>query len=763
MLLDELNQQQQDAVREIDGPIIIIAGAGSGKTKTLTCKIAYDLQNGISPYNILALTFTNKAAEEMKERITELVGTPAKYILMGTFHSIFSRILRLESERLGFVSRFSIYDTDDAKSLIKTIIKEMNLDEKRYTVSFVMERISKAKNNLFSPSDYLNSIEIQAEDRAAHKEQIGYIYQQYNRRLKGAMAMDFDDLLFNMNVLLRDFPDVLKKYQERFRYIMVDEYQDTNFAQYLIIKKLAALHRNICVVGDDAQSIYAFRGASIRNILNFKTDYPDAKVFKLEQNYRSTQNIVNAANCVIANNEDQIKKNVWTSNPQGCKIRYTNHDSDRAEAEYVCQTIKDKVIDGDNYSDFAVLYRTNMQSRVLEEALRLRNTPYRLYGGISFYSRKEIKDVLAYFRLVSNNDDNGAFERSINNPARGIGNTTINRLKIIAAEHNVSLFSAALNLPNFSSKINGTTVEKIVEFCKMIVAFSKTIHQRNAYELGEEIIRMSGIKTALKNEESIEAEDRINNIDELINSLQAFVRKEDDIIIDELTGEEISQTERTLDVFLSQVSLMTDADNDDEGDKVVLMTIHAAKGLEFPYVFIVGMEENLFPSLQSLTQRSDTEEERRLFYVAITRAEKELMISSARMRFRYGELVFAERSRFVEEIDEAYLEQSLDGKKSFPALHKDANDNSNRKKPLLKLPSKDSKKPLPTSLPHPVGGNASSALRKFEIGSRVVHSRFGEGTILLLEGEGDNRKAMVNFDVGGKKILVLRFAKLEIL
>jgi DNA helicase-2/ATP-dependent DNA helicase PcrA len=750
MLLDDLNQEQQEAVSQIDGPIMIIAGAGSGKTRTLTYKIAYDLQQDISPYNILALTFTNKAAEEMKERIYDLVGSPAKYILMGTFHSVFARILRLEAERLGYVSRFSIYDTDDSKSLIKSIVKDMGLDEKAYSASFVLDRISKAKNNLFSPTDYLSSIDLQAEDRAAHKPQIGYIYQQYQRRLKGAMAMDFDDLLFNMNVLLRDFPNVLLKYQQRFEYIMVDEYQDTNFSQYLIIKKLAALHRNICVVGDDAQSIYSFRGATIRNILNFKTDYPDAQVFKLEQNYRSTQNIVNAANCVIDNNENQIKKVVWTDNEKGSQIKYTNLESDRGEAEYVCEVIRNKIYDDDaQYGNFAILYRTNMQSRVIEEALRLHNIPYRLYGGISFYSRREIKDVLAYFRLVSNNDDNEAFLRSINNPSRGIGNTTLNRLKIVATQNNISLFKAAANLHNIPSDINKPTIAKIVEFCQMITAFSLTINQRNAFELGEEIIRLSGIKNALSKEETLEAEERKNNIDELINSLQSFVSKEEEVMIDELTGEEILQTQRTLDVFLSQVSLMSDVDDDDTvTNKVTLMTIHSAKGLEFSYVFIVGMEENLFPSLLSLTSRVDTEEERRLFYVAITRAKKELMISSARMRFRYGELVFSERSRFIEEIDDAYLSQSLNQKKSFPAISQ--------------RPSADKKKPLLTSLLKPIGGNPSSALKKFEIGQRVSHSRFGKGSIIQLDGEGDNRKARVAFDDCGEKTLVLRFAKLEV-
>ncbi|MDR1846990.1 MAG: UvrD-helicase domain-containing protein [Bacteroidales bacterium] len=752
MYLDELNPQQKEAVCQIDGPIMIIAGAGSGKTKTLTCKIAYDLQQGISPYNILALTFTNKAAAEMKERITDLVGTPAKYILMGTFHSIFARILRQESDKLGYVSRFTIYDTDDSKSLIKSIIKDMGLDDKTYQTSFVLDRISKAKNSLFSPTDYLNSIDIQAEDRASHKPKIGYIYQQYARRLRGAMAMDFDDLLFNMNILLRDFPEVLRKYQERFKYIMVDEYQDTNFSQYLIVKKLAAFHRNICVVGDDAQSIYSFRGASIRNILSFKTDYPDAKTFKLEQNYRSTQNIVNAANCVIANNEDQIKKIVWTSNEEGSRIHYSGLDSDRAEAEYVCEQIRNRFYDNDaDYCHFAVLYRTNMQSRVIEEAMRLRNIPYRLYGGLSFYARKEIKDVLAYFRLVSNNNDNEAFLRSVRTPSRGIGDTTLNRLKILAEEHNSSLFYVAANLHNIPSNINKPTVTKLVEFCQNIYSFSKRIESNNACELGEEIIRFSGIKTALHNEETLEAEERINNIDELINSLQAFVKREEAILIDELTGEEITQKERTLDVFLSQVSLMADIEEENDNiDRVTLMTVHAAKGLEFPYVFIVGMEENLFPSMLSLTSKADTEEERRLFYVAITRAKKELFITSARMRFKYGELLYSECSRFLAEIDDKYLSQSIESKKAFPV---------SSSKPSLKLNEKK-KQPL-VSLLKPVGGNPANVLKKFEIGQRVHHSRFGSGTIKLLDGEGDNRKAIVDFDQSGEKTLVLRFAKLE--
>ncbi|MDR1726091.1 MAG: UvrD-helicase domain-containing protein [Bacteroidales bacterium] len=768
MLLDDLNLQQREAVKQIEGAVMIIAGAGSGKTRTLTYKIAYLLEQGISPYNILALTFTNKAAEEMKERIIDLTGNTAKSILMGTFHSVFARILRLEADRLGYVRNFTIYDTDDSKSVIKSIVKEKHLDEKLYSPSFILDRISKAKNNLFSSTDYLNNTELLTEDRMVKRPEIANIYKEYNFRLRRAMAMDFDDLLFNLNVLLRDCPDILDKYQQRFKYIMVDEYQDTNYSQYLIIKKLSSKHGNICVVGDDAQSIYSFRGATIRNILNFKKDYKNATIYKLEQNYRSTQNIVNAANSVIANNENQISKEVWTENEYGRKINYMNLDSDREEAFYICSAIRQRIEEEyAHYKHFAVLYRTNMQSRALEEALRLRNIPYRLYGGISFYARKEIKDILAYFRLVSNNNDNEAFLRIINYPARGIGNTTINRLKLLAAEQNTSLFNVSVQLNTLPSDINKATRDKIVEFCRMISSYSKLLDTENALNLGEEIIRFSGIKIELHKEETIEAEEKINNIEELINSLQSFVFKDDDILIDELTGEEIYQQNRTLTTFLSQVSLMTDADMDlEDNDKVVLMTIHAAKGLEFPYVFIAGMEENLFPSMLSLTSRADTEEERRLFYVAITRAQKELLITSARMRFRYGELVFSEHSRFIDEIDPEYLSQPLHTKKAFPAGNLNGNSNSNTqntKKPILTLKKKSVSSDSKLELPKPIGGVPAHMLNKYEVGQQVVHASFGKGIILILDGEGDSRKAVVEFEDKGKKTLILRFAKLEIL
>ena len=755
MLLDDLNVEQRSAAECTEGPVLIVAGAGSGKTRTLTYRIAHLMEKDIDPFNILALTFTNKAAAEMKERIVALVGSKARYIWMGTFHSIFAKILRIEAERLGYLNSFTIYDTDDSKGLIKAILKDNNLDEKTYNKSFVLGRISMAKSNLISPQNYLDNQQLISEDKSMNKPYIGNIYQEYNHRLRRAMAMDFDDLLFNMNVLLRDFPDLLLKYQEKFKYILVDEYQDTNFSQYYIIKKLSARYRNICVVGDDAQSIYAFRGANIRNILDFKKDYPEANLFKLEQNYRSTKNIVNAANSVIERNVGRIEKSVWTANDEGKKINYKECLSDKEEAKWISRTIVDRIkLEGAKHKDFAILYRTNQQSRSLEESLRFMNVPYRIFSGTSFYDRKEIKDVLAYFRLVVNNFDDEAFLRTINFPSRGIGDTSLNKLKIIASENNVSLFEAATTLMD-KCEIATRTAQNIFDFATMIRSFSVDVHKKDAFELGTNILAASRIIKFWKEDEDPTSEDRVDNIEELVNAMQAFVDSEEDALLDELTGEEIALRNKTLDVFIQQVSLMSETDRDDNGedDRVSLMTIHAAKGLEFPYVFVAGMEENLFPNALSVGSRTELEEERRLFYVAMTRAKKELALSCAETRYRNGQMNFNEKSRFLEDIDSSYLSDEYVSKKE--TFYNFA--------PKEKLMSSGNKKfSKINSLPKPIGGVPVSSLEEFREGMEVFHDKFGLGKIILLEGKGDDTKAEVMFESFGMKKLVLRFAKLKL-
>lgn len=755
MLLDDLNVEQRSAAECTEGPVLIVAGAGSGKTRTLTYRIAHLMEKGIDPFNILALTFTNKAAAEMKERIVSLVGSKARFIWMGTFHSIFAKILRIEAERLGYLNSFTIYDTDDSKGLIKAILKDNNLDEKTYNKSFVLCRISMAKSNLISPQNYLENQQLISEDKSMNKPYIGNIYQEYNHRLRRAMAMDFDDLLFNMNVLLRDFPDLLLKYQEKFKYILVDEYQDTNFSQYYIIKKLSARYRNICVVGDDAQSIYAFRGANIRNILDFKKDYPEANLFKLEQNYRSTKNIVNAANSVIERNLGRIDKSVWTHNDEGKKINYKECISDKEEAKWISRTIVERIkSEGAKHKDFAILYRTNQQSRSLEESLRFMNVPYRIFSGTSFYDRKEIKDVLAYFRLVINNFDDEAFLRTINFPSRGIGDTSLNKLKIIASENNVSLFEAATTLMG-KCDLATRTAQNIFDFTTMIRSFSVEVNKKDAFELGTNILSASRIIKFWKEDEDPTSEDRVGNIEELINAMQAFVESEEDALLDELTGEEIALSNKTLDVFIQQVSLMSETDRDDNGedDRVSLMTIHAAKGLEFPYVFVTGMEENLFPNALSLGSRTELEEERRLFYVAMTRAKKELALSCAETRYRNGQMNFNEKSRFLEDIDSSYLSDEYVSKK-------ETFYNFAPKEKLM--PSENKRFSKINSLPKPIGGVPVSSLEEFGEGMEVFHDKFGLGKIINLEGKGDDTKAEVMFESFGMKKLVLRFAKLKL-
>ena len=753
-LLSELNEEQRRAAACIEGPVMIIAGAGSGKTRTLTYRIAHLIEEGVDSFQILALTFTNKAAAEMKERIIKLVGNEARNIWMGTFHSIFAKILRFEAEKIGYIPSFTIYDTDDSKSAIKQIIKSLNLDPKTYNTSFVLGRISMAKSNLISVEDYLSNSEIQQTDLASKKPMIGEIYKLYNQRLRNSMAMDFDDLLYNMNVLLRDFPDVLLKYQERFRHILVDEYQDTNFSQYLIIKKMAARYQNICVVGDDAQSIYAFRGANIQNILNFKRDYPDVRLFKLEQNYRSTQNIVNAANSIISNNKEQIKKEIWTANDTGNRIQLLNGVDEREEGIMVANSILEiKDTNELDFSDFAILYRTNMQSRAIEEALRKIKIPYKIFGGLSFYRRKEIKDVLSYLRLVINNYDDEALMRVINYPARGIGQTTLDKIRIAASDNDVSVWTVLENIDSFGLGINTATLNRINDFVLMIKSLTSQVSIMNAYDLAKQVIFNSGIIRFLKEDEDPDNVNRIENIEELLNGIQEFCEKEDIITPEE---NEVQEPEiRTLDLFLQQVLLLTDEENDKEDtNKVSLMTIHAAKGLEYPYVYVVGMEENLFPSAMSISNRQELEEERRLFYVAVTRAEKMLTLTHANTRYQYGNVSYQELSRFVDEIDPKYIDIPVK-KTTLPKV-------GSLPKPMFTKRKNIASEPLKRVQQGPVKGNTPAQISAIQIGMRVKHEKFGYGKVIGIEGDGDSKKALIFFEAMGEKQLMLKFAKLTI-
>ena len=763
-LLFQLNDAQREAAECTEGPVMIIAGAGSGKTRTLTYRIAHLIEKGVDPFNILALTFTNKAASEMKERIMNLVGSEARSIWMGTFHSIFARILRAEADKLGYVNTFTIYDTDDSKSSVKQIVKAMNLDPKVYNPGYVLSRISMAKSNLIGPEDYCENPEIQQTDQTARKPMIGEIYKLYNRRLRNAMAMDFDDLLFNTNVLLRDFPDVLLKYQNRFRYILVDEYQDTNFAQYLIVKKLAARYQNICVVGDDAQSIYAFRGANIQNILNFKRDYPQVRLFKLEQNYRSTKNIVNAANSIISNNKEQIHKEIWTDNGIGNQITLMRCNDERDEGMRVVESIIQAHL-GDNrpYKDFAILYRTNIQSRAIEEALRRQNIPYRIYAGISFYGRKEVKDVLAYLRLVCNNHDDESLVRIINLPSRGIGNTTLDRLRLASADNDVSIWTVMENLADFDLGINSGVANKISEFMTMIKLFSTHVSDTNAFDLAKKIVNASGLVTMLRNDDDPENANRIENIEELLNGIQEYCEREDLITPGGTENAEqengTAQTIKTLDSFLQQVLLLTSEDkgDDKDADRVSLMTVHSAKGLEFPYVYVIGMEEDLFPSALSVNSRQELEEERRLFYVAVTRAEIQLTLSYALMRFQYGNTAFHELSRFVEEIDPRYIHESV--RKTATSK------NGTAPKPrLVNIGSRNSANNNMKSAgtKGPTMGNSMAEINAIQSGMKVMHSKFGTGIVQSVEGSGDSRKAKIFFEGAGEKLLMLKYAKLTI-
>lgn len=757
-ILDQLNDAQQRAVTCSDGPVMVIAGAGSGKTRVLTYRIAYMLSKGIDPFNILALTFTNKAAREMKSRIIDLVGsTEGKNVWMGTFHSIFARILRIEGHLLGYPSNFTIYDTDDSKSVIKGILKDLNLDPKQYTPGSVLSRISSAKSNLISAADYNNNAEVISEDNMAQKPMIGEIYSYYESRCFKAGAMDFDDLLFKTNVLLRDFPEVLYKYQNKFKYILVDEYQDTNFAQYLIVKQLAARNENICVVGDDAQSIYSFRGANIQNILNFKSDYPDVQIFKLEQNYRSTQTIVNAANSIISNNKDQIFKEVWTENEEGKPIQVMKAISETEEGQIVANSIFEiKMNLQQPNSAFAILYRTNAQSRAIEESLRKLNIPYRIYGGLSFYKRAEIKDLLAYFRLVVNPSDDEAFKRVVNYPVRGIGKTTLEKIEVAAGSYNVSNHEVSLHPAKYLPDLPSGSATKIEQFATMILSQHYQLHKTDAYDLAQKIAVSSGLMRELMADRTEEGISKYQNSEELLNAIKDFVEREEEPVplMDE---DEIISDQRTLDVFMQDIALMTDADEDKDNNtnKVVLMTIHAAKGLEFPYVFIVGMEENLFPSNMSLSTRAEIEEERRLFYVALTRAEKKVTLTYAETRYRWGNMTANEPSRFLSEIDERFLERTT---RKVPSIN--GQKSETQKVPVfIKKPLKDTNSPQ-TSM---FDANYVTPVEKVMPGVEVIHERFGQGKVLAIEGAGPNTKATVFFNGVGQKQLLLKFAKLKIL
>ena len=779
--IEELNEGQRNAVLYNDGPSLVIAGAGSGKTRVLTYKIAYLLENGYQPWNILALTFTNKAAREMKERIARQVGPErARHLWMGTFHSMFLRILHVEAGHIGFTSQFTIYDTADSKSLICSIIKEMGLDEKVYKPGMVQARISNAKNHLVSPAGYANNKEAYEGDRAAKVPALRDIYQRYWERCRQADAMDFDDLLFYTFLLFRDHPEVLARYQDQFRYILVDEYQDTNFAQHSIVLQLAKNHQHVCVVGDDAQSIYSFRGADIDNILYFTKVYPDTKVFKLEQNYRSTQTIVRAANSLIEKNQWQIRKEVFSEKEKGEAIGVYQAYSDVEEGDIVVNKIAELRREKRYaYSDFAILYRTNAQSRIFEEAMRKRSMPYRIYGGLSFYQRKEIKDVIAYFRLIVNPNDEEAFKRIINYPARGIGDTTVGKIIAAATGHNVSLWTVLCEPLAYGLNFNKGTVGKLQAFRELISAFITDAAEKNAYEIGADIIRQSGIINDVCQDNSPENLSRKENIEELVNGMSDFCAQR----------QEEGNPNVLLGDFLSEVSLLTDQDSDKDGDdeKITLMTVHSAKGLEFKNVFVVGMEENLFPSGMVGDSPRALEEERRLFYVAITRAEEHCFLSYAKTRFRYGKMEFGSPSRFLKDIDIRFLRLPQDAgmfrrvEEEAVAFRREnargfAPDKENApyggKERVSVRPKQQIIAPtVPRNLKRvaPSANTASTSLsdggsaNRIQQGQLIEHERFGLGEVLKVEGEGDNAKATIRFKNAGDKQLLLRFARFKVI
>jgi DNA helicase-2/ATP-dependent DNA helicase PcrA len=761
-----LNPQQRAAVENTQGPVMIVAGAGSGKTRVITYRVAHLIEKGVDAFNILVLTFTNKASKDMRERISKVIGSEAKNIWMGTFHSVFAKILRVEAEKIGYPSNFTIYDTDDSKSLIRAILRELQLDDKLYNANFVYNRISSAKNNLVSHTEYMENAEIQAEDISNKRPLIGVIYETYTKRCFKAGAMDFDDLLFKTNVLLKNHPDVLNKYQQKFKYLMVDEYQDTNFSQYTIVKKLAAAYQNICVVGDDAQSIYAFRGANIQNILNFERDYPDLKVYKLEQNYRSTQNIVEVANSIIANNKNQLEKNVFSDNESGDRIKVQRAFTDNEEGKIVAEAIvQERSSKGYNHNDFAILYRTNAQSRAMEEALRKLNVPYKIYGGLSFYQRKEIKDLIAYFRLTFNPADEEAIKRVINYPKRGLGDTTVEKILVAADQHDITMWQVICDPQQY---IAGRIANQLNDFAVMIQSFAAEAKKLDAYETALYIAQHSGILKELHSDTTDEGRGRHENIQELLNGIKEFGERED-------------IEDRSLAVFMQDIALLTNDDKaeDKNKDTVSLMTIHSSKGLEFKNVFVVGLEENLFPSQMSLNSRTDLEEERRLFYVAVTRAEKKLTLTYATSRYRWGTLTNCEPSRVIVEINSRYLEivvakpaKSTVSDASFSSERKSwtqQRDTFSKPKPASSAGTSGTStapRPKTTSmLPKahiPTPGFAPDAANLFQNGMEVEHEKFGFGKIVSLEGTLPDVKATVFFQGLGNKQLLLKFAKLRI-
>ena len=752
--LSELNEAQKAPVIQKDGPLIVIAGAGSGKTRVLTYRIAYLMDQGVDPFSILALTFTNKAAREMKDRISKVVGqSEAMNLWMGTFHSVFARILRAESNKLGYPSNFTIYDTQDSERLISSIIKEKNLDKDLYKYKQIRSRISTFKNNLITVNAYFNNPELREVDLMSKRPKIGEIYKEYVDRTFRAGVMDFDDLLLKTNELLNKYPEVLAKYQDRFRYILVDEYQDTNHSQYLIVKALSDRHQNICVVGDDSQSIYSFRGANINNILNFQKDYDDVNLYRLEQNYRSTKNIVNLANSVIKHNLSKIEKSVWTDNDDGKKVLVSKMHSDAEEGRFVANKIEEiKMNSSLSNSDFAILYRTNAQSRAIEDSLRKRLIPYRIYGGLSFYKRKEIKDVLAYLRLIINHKDEESLKRIINYPARGIGQSTIDKLIFYSNEKNISIYESISSVDELNKTFNKGVLERLTKFYYLIEMFKIENEKLNAFEICDLVFKKSGIIQELKRDFTPESITRIENIEELLNGTRDFIEGQ----------VELADADTSLANFLQDISLATDFDinSNNETDEVSLMTIHLSKGLEFTYVFIVGVEEDLFPSALSLNTRSELEEERRLFYVALTRAEKQVLISYSLSRYRWGKIIDVEASRFIEEMDPEYLEFNNNDLNFSKSNRVTTYKKHKERKPITNFNLFKNKNLKNINNLGKIS-DFSKKNNSLKLNQQVSHERFGLGIILEIEGEGKDKIASINFNGIGIKKLLLRFAKLK--
>lgn len=747
--LESLNSPQKEGVVNVDGPCMIIAGAGSGKTRVLTYRIAHLIrEHKVDPFNILSLTFTNKAAKEMRDRVVELVGSDAKNLWMGTFHSVFARLLRSESERIGYPSNFTIYDTDDSKTLIKLIVKEFNLDDKLYKPNIVYNRISGAKNRLISWKQYLNDPVYAEDDKQNMRPEMGRIYRAYSERCFAADAMDFDDLLFNTNILFQEHADVLNKYQQRFHHVMIDEFQDTNISQYMIAKRLAAVRQNICVVGDDAQSIYAFRGADIQNILNFERDYPDLKMIRLEQNYRSTKTIVNAANSVINKNTAQLRKSVWTDNSEGDLIELIKATSDNEEGKLIASSIfENKMQNQIPNKEFAILYRTNSQSRSMEEALRRNNIKYRIVGGLSFYQRREIKDLLGYFRYVVNPNDETAMRRIINLPKRGVGPGTISKMVVAAAEHEKTLWEIMEKASTYVGNRGGTQIEN---FATLIKSFRLTSEKKDAYDTASQIAKTSGLLKELYEDKTIEGMSRYENTQELLNAIKEFT-------------EDSEREDKSLGAFLQDVALLTDEDRSgNNDDAVTLMTIHGSKGLEFSYVYIVGLEEDLFPSQMMLSSRADLEEERRLFYVAITRAKEKLTLSYALNRYRFGSLKNCEPSRFLEEVDPSFIKVNRKFSASDPAS---PGINYVTKNFVKNVKKENTKKVFANQIINhkPAADFEPSDTSGLAPGMKVEHPKFGFGDVIEIDAQGANKKAKVNFEKAGEKTLLLSFAKLRIL